>query len=61
MSKIKIFIDYPVSDNKEFKGLSFPQVLFDFLKNQDDVEMVKEKDYFDILLVFRLKMLEIHS
>lgn len=51
MSKIKIFIDYPVSDNKEFKGLSFPQVLFDFLKNQDDVEMVEEKDSFDILFV----------
>jgi len=43
MSKIKIFIDYPISDNKEFKGFNFLQVLFDFLKNQDDVGMVKEK------------------
>lgn len=50
-NKIKIFIDYPVSDTKEFKGLSFPQVLFDFLKTQGDVELVGEKDYFDILFV----------
>ena len=43
MNKIKVFIDYPVSDNKEFKGLSFPQYLFDFLKNQKDIELVGEE------------------
>lgn len=51
MNKIKVFIDYPVSDSKEFKGLSFPQILFDFLKNQKDIELAGEKDYFDILFV----------
>lgn len=51
MNKIKVFIDYPVSVSKEFRGLSFPQVLFDFLKNQKDIELVGEKDYFDILFI----------
>jgi len=51
MHKIKIFIDYPVSSDKEFKGLSFPQVLFDFLKTSKDAEAVGEKDKFDILFV----------
>lgn len=51
MNKIKIFIDYPVSGSKEFRGLSFPQVLFDYLKNQNDIKLVGEKDYFDILFV----------
>jgi len=51
MNKIKVFIDYPISDSKEFRGLSFPQVLFDFLKSQNNIELVGEKDYFDILFV----------
>lgn len=50
MRKIKILVDYPVSDDKKFKGLSFPQVLYDYLKEQDDV-VVGENDNFDILLV----------
>ncbi len=51
MKKIKIFIDYPVSADKKFKGLSFPQVLHDYLITRDDVEVVGENDKFDILLV----------
>lgn len=51
MKKIRIFIDYPVSDDHKFKGLSFPQVLNDYLKVQDEVELVGEADPFDILLV----------
>lgn len=51
MKKIRIFIDYPVSETKVFQGLSFPQVLYDFLKDQDDIQLVGENDVFDILLV----------
>ena len=50
-NKIRVFLDYPVSSSKEFQGLSFPQVLYDFLKEENDVEMVEEGDKFDILFI----------
>jgi glycosyltransferase involved in cell wall biosynthesis len=48
---MKVFIDYPVSDTKEFRGLSFPQVLHDYLKTQDCVEIVGADENYDILFV----------
>lgn len=51
MQKIKVFIDYPTSETKEFKGLSFPQVLYDFLKTQDNIQLVKSSDKFDVLFI----------
>jgi glycosyltransferase involved in cell wall biosynthesis len=50
-NKTKVFLDYPVSETKEFQGLTFPQVLYDFLRLQDDIEMVSESDQFDVLFI----------
>lgn len=38
--KIKVYIDYPVGSNNDYKGLSFPQVLYDFLKYKDNYEVI---------------------
>ncbi|MFZ5365198.1 MAG: glycosyltransferase family 4 protein [Patescibacteria group bacterium] len=51
MHKTRIFIDFPISDSKEFQGLSFPQVLHDYLVTRDDVELVGEHDQFDVILI----------
>src|SRR5690554_4196296 len=52
MKKIKTFIDYPVSESKEYKGLSFPQVLNDYLKGREEFELVGENDEIDLLFIF---------
>lgn len=52
MSKIRTFIDYPVSETKEFKGLSFPQVLYDYLKKRSEFEIVGENDPIDLMFIF---------
>lgn len=48
---IRIYIDYPISADKTFRGLSFPQVLHDYLKTQPSVQLVNEYDQIDILFV----------
>lgn len=52
MKKIKIFIDYPVSETKEYRGLSFPQVLYDYLKMRPEFEIVTENDSIDLMFIF---------
>lgn len=51
MQKIKVFIDYPISKNKEFMGLSFPQVLYDNLKTQEQIKLVKSFEKFDVIII----------
>lgn len=48
---MKIFIDYPVSDSAEFKGLSFPQVLFNYIKKTNDHSIVVSPSEADIALI----------
>lgn len=52
MKKIRTFIDYPVSETKEYRGLTFPQVLYDYLKRQPEFEIVGENDEIDLMFIF---------
>jgi glycosyltransferase involved in cell wall biosynthesis len=49
--KIKVFLDYPISKDNSYKGLSFPHVLFNYLKKLDSVELVSIKDKIDVCIV----------
>ena len=51
LKKMKIFIDYPVGDGDEFKGLSYPQVLYTFIKQQQNYKIVGENEAFDVIFI----------
>ncbi|ALJ39493.1 hypothetical protein D9623_34100 (plasmid) [Azospirillum brasilense] len=51
MDKLRIFIDYPVSETGQFLGLAVQQLLHDHLKTRSDVEVVRDDQDFDIILV----------
>lgn len=52
MKKINTLIDYPIDENKKFKGLSFPQVLHDYLKEHPQFQIVNDEDQIDLLFAF---------
>ncbi|WP_319578617.1 glycosyltransferase [uncultured Methanospirillum sp.] len=52
MKKIKVFLDYPTTDNSTFMGLSYPQVLYDYLKTDSNFILVKDGDPCDIIMIF---------
>ncbi|TNE68470.1 glycosyltransferase, partial [bacterium] len=47
----KIYIDYPVSDSAEFKGLSFPQVLYNYIIKTSHNSVVAHPSEADIALI----------
>ena len=49
--KINVLIDYPISSDNSYKGLSFPQVLFNYLNSIEEVNMVTPNDKIDVCIV----------